>query len=290
MVRTAEQRAHPGTTPPSAVVDCAGSRPRTRPCPRRGTPRTHRVRTRSAARGDRRRSRHRRDPEVFLRDWLAGTTHLDAALLHTPTLAEELRGIAEGAPSRSSRSWRSTSWTRCGRPSRTASGIRGPSSDHPLHGCSAVAVRSGANEPPLLAQTMDLGPSSEGTQAVLRIREDDGREVLVVTRAGMIGLMGANDAGLGVCVNALTLLRHDAHGLPVAFVMRGMLERRSLAEAADVRRRGSARVRAGLPPGLARRTRELRVFGPRCGRRPLRRRGLRAYEPSPGDAWTSRRE
>ena len=112
---------------------------------------------------------------------------------------------------------------------RTGSGGADP--DQPRPGCSAIAVRRGAIGAPLLAQTMDLGPNSEGTQAVLRIREDDGREVLVVTRAGMVGLMGANDTGLGVCVNALTLLRHDASGLPVAFVMRGMLERRSLAEA-----------------------------------------------------------
>lgn len=41
-----------------------------------------------------------------------------------------------------------------------------------------------------------------------------------------------NDAGLGVCVNTLLDLNHRDDGLPVAFVSRGLLERRSVAEAA----------------------------------------------------------
>jgi hypothetical protein len=47
----------------------------------------------------------------------------------------------------------------------------------------------------------------------------------------MIGLTGCNSDGLGVCVNTLSMLRHSADGLPVAFVLRGLLERRSLAGA-----------------------------------------------------------
>ena len=53
-----------------------------------------------------------------------------------------------------------------------------------------------------------------------------------LTAAGMIGLTGVNAAGLGVCVNTLPMLNHSRAGLPVAFVMRGVLERTTAAGAA----------------------------------------------------------
>jgi hypothetical protein len=232
MVRTAgAARAHEDDGP-SAVVECAGS-PRDR-----GRAHGEQLRERIAFGLDRLRAEivddraTGEDPDTFLRDWLAGTTHLDAIELHTPALAEELRGIAEGANQPFEQilafNLMDEMWAAIEDRERDPEAFE---RDHPLPGCSAVAVLDGDGGAPLLAQTMDLGPHSEGTQAVLRIREADGHEMLVVTRAGMIGLMGANAAGLGVCVNALTLLHHDRSGLPVAFVVRGMLGRRSLAEA-----------------------------------------------------------
>ena len=50
----------------------------------------------------------------------------------------------------------------------------------------------------------------------------------------MIGLMGVNAAGVGVCVNALPQLPSAPRGLPVAFVLRRLLQATSLAEAADL--------------------------------------------------------
>jgi hypothetical protein len=47
----------------------------------------------------------------------------------------------------------------------------------------------------------------------------------------MIGLTGCNSDGLGVCVNTLSMLHHSPDGLPVAFVLRGLLERRTPAAA-----------------------------------------------------------
>ena len=52
-------------------------------------------------------------------------------------------------------------------------------------------------------------------------------------RAGMIGLTGCNDDGLAVVVNNLDMLPASPTGLPVAFVLRGILERRTLAAAVD---------------------------------------------------------
>jgi isopenicillin-N N-acyltransferase like protein len=48
----------------------------------------------------------------------------------------------------------------------------------------------------------------------------------------MIGLMGVNSRGVGVCVNALSTLAHARSGLPVAFVVRRLLQAASADEAA----------------------------------------------------------
>jgi isopenicillin-N N-acyltransferase like protein len=232
MVGTAgTTRAHEGDDR-AAVVECDGS-PR-----ERGRAHGEQLRERIAFGLERLRAEivedraTSGDPEAFLRDWLAETTHLSAIELHTPALADELRGIAEGSDQPFEQilafNLMDEMWAAIEDRERDPEAFE---RDHPLPGCSAMAVLNGANGAPLLAQTMDLGSHSEGTQAVLRVRERDGREVIVVTRAGMVGLMGANDAGVGVVVNALTLLAHNRDGLPVAFVVRGILERRTLAEA-----------------------------------------------------------
>ena len=103
-------------------------------------------------------------------------------------------------------------------------------------GCSVVAARimtPDSNEPvTLLAQNMDLPLVLDGAQALLRIRQPDAPEQLVLTAAGMIGLTGVNAAGLGICVNTLLSLRRSRSGLPVAFVFREALKRTDAASAA----------------------------------------------------------
>jgi hypothetical protein len=56
---------------------------------------------------------------------------------------------------------------------------------------------------------------------------------MLVTIAGVLGLLGVNDAGLGVCVNSIPQVPSAMEGLPVAFVVRRLLEARSAAEASD---------------------------------------------------------
>ena len=94
-----------------------------------------------------------------------------------------------------------------------------------------MAVAAGEGRGPLLAQNMDLPEVMDGGQTVLRSTAPDGGQTVVLTAAGMIGLTGCNSDGLGVCVNTLSMLNHSADGLPVAFVLRGLLERRTLAGA-----------------------------------------------------------
>ena len=50
----------------------------------------------------------------------------------------------------------------------------------------------------------------------------------------MIGLMGVNAAGVGVCVNSLPQLPSASEGLPVAFVLRRLLQAPTFTEACDL--------------------------------------------------------
>jgi predicted choloylglycine hydrolase len=129
----------------------------------------------------------------------------------TPDLGQEIRGIATGADlplhqvlahNLMDEHW----WWSTTRNRREA--------------CSLLAI----SEPsPLIGQTMDLPTYMDGSQFILRSTFADGSVSAVLSSAGLIGLCGSNSHGLGICVNALSMLNHSPDGLPVAFVLRGAL-------------------------------------------------------------------
>ncbi|MEM7122904.1 MAG: C45 family peptidase [Pseudomonadota bacterium] len=96
-------------------------------------------------------------------------------------------------------------------------------------GCTAFGE---AGDATLVGQTMDIESWSEGLQALLHVREEDGSETFIFTFAGYLGLLGMNSHGVGICCNALLQLDHSDDGLPVAAVVRGVLARRDVDEAA----------------------------------------------------------
>ena len=57
--------------------------------------------------------------------------------------------------------------------------------------------------------------------------------IKMVTEAGLIGKIGFNDAGVGVCLNALKARGMDARRLPCHLALRMVLESRSRKEAVD---------------------------------------------------------
>jgi isopenicillin-N N-acyltransferase-like protein len=99
-------------------------------------------------------------------------------------------------------------------------------------GCSAMARvgRGGATE---IGQTMDLPSWAQDRLLVMRVSPEHGPVALVMTYPGMIGLCGANLAGLGVAVNALSQFPLDVDGLAVAFVTRHLLTLHTLAAARE---------------------------------------------------------
>jgi isopenicillin-N N-acyltransferase-like protein len=97
--------------------------------------------------------------------------------------------------------------------------------------CSIIASRRRDGQAPILAQNLDLRAYLEGGQAVISTAINGGPRTTVMTICGMIGLCGANEAGVGVAVNTLWQLPSAADGLPVACVMRGILQQPNLAAA-----------------------------------------------------------
>jgi isopenicillin-N N-acyltransferase like protein len=160
------------------------------------------------------------DPQAYVAALLADTDFRPAIRRHAPDLLEEVEGIAEGA----------------GLPPDPVFALQLLDEEWAYRGrrlqkCSSLAIVSPAG-PTWIGQNMDLPHYTDGFQALLRIAPHAGEPAaLVFTTAGMLGLMGVNAAGVGVCVNSLPQLASAPQGVPVAFVLRRLLQATSLAEA-----------------------------------------------------------
>ena len=168
------------------------------------------------------------EPETYVAAMLAATDFIPAIERHTPDLLAEVEGIAEGAQAPFELvlglQLLDEEW---------AHRVRLARADGRLEKCSSVGIV--ATDGVWLGQNMDLGAYTDGHQALLSIAaEGSAPSALVFTVAGMIGLMGVNAAGVGVCVNSLPQLPSAPRGLPVAFVLRRLLQARSLAEACEL--------------------------------------------------------
>ena len=163
---------------------------------------------------------------AYLDIFEADTDFLPAIRQWTPHLIDEVEGIAEGAniPLRVCRClqcmdehWTHLDTLQASRPDK----------------CSTLGAAPSDTAPTLLGQNMDLPKFLDGFQTLLKIEYENGLQVLVPSYAGFLGLFGVNSLGLGLCVNAISQLKQASQGLPVAFVVRGLLERQDCARAAD---------------------------------------------------------
>lgn len=167
--------------------------------------------------------------DAYLQAMLRETDFKSAIGDHAPDLLQEVEGIADGAGLDRDLVYAlqlmDEEWFY-----RVARGLRRRTPEK----CSSFGVVS-ADGPTWIGQNMDLGQYTDGHQVVLRIAADgDAPGALLFTTAGVIALMGVNAAGIGVCVNSLPQLPAAATGVPVAFVIRRLLQARTLDEAADL--------------------------------------------------------
>jgi len=92
------------------------------------------------------------------------------------------------------------------------------------HHCSSAGVPARNGQPGYISQNMDLENYTDGFQVLMRLnRTERSPEQLILTHPGLIALNGLNEEGIGVCVNTLMQLRASAAGLPVAFVIRRII-------------------------------------------------------------------
>ena len=166
-------------------------------------------------------------PDSFIEAFLAQTRFVAAIRHWSPALLEEIEGISEGSgrslPETLAFQFMDEEWWFGARHYRQAS----TEANH----CSVIASRGRDGQTPILSQNMDLRAYLDGGQALISTAINGGPRTTVMTICGMIGLCGANEAGVGVAVNTLWQLPSAADGLPVACIMRGILEQPNLAAA-----------------------------------------------------------
>ncbi len=144
-----------------------------------------------------------------------------------PHLVDEMRGIAEGAGV----SLDEVLALNCRTELLSIGAI-------PLYECTAlfVAPEATANGHTLVAQNWDWADALRGGAILLRGNRPGEPTLLTLTEAGMVGKIGMNGAGVGVCTN---FLRHDQRrvGVPFHFILREAINapRLSLAVAAVYR-------------------------------------------------------
>ncbi|MFW9784053.1 MAG: C45 family autoproteolytic acyltransferase/hydrolase [Candidatus Heimdallarchaeota archaeon] len=92
--------------------------------------------------------------------------------------------------------------------------------------CTAIFFRT----PRILGQNWDWAADFEDLAVIMRLTTSDGHKIIQVTEPGMIGKIGFNNSGLGVCLNFLHV-DEELLGLPIHIILRAMLECKTIEEA-----------------------------------------------------------
>lgn len=98
-------------------------------------------------------------------------------------------------------------------------------------GCTALAWRRGDGGASWLAQNWDWSPRQQENLILLTMERAGKPTIKIVTEAGIIGKIGLNSAGVGVCLNAIRAKGMDATRLPCHLGLRVVLESNSRQEA-----------------------------------------------------------
>jgi hypothetical protein len=97
--------------------------------------------------------------------------------------------------------------------------------------CSCIGVSSTTTHPAYTAQNMDLENYMNGYQVLLHIKKStDVPEQYLLTCAGLIVTTGMNEYGISVNANTLMELKSSPDGLPVAYFIRGILNKQKREE------------------------------------------------------------
>lgn len=138
-----------------------------------------------------------------------------------PEMIEELKGVAEGAGLDFEDILAINAHYELGRKAQAETG-----------GCSVIAITGSASNTgrTLMAENWDYGLGQQDNVIVLEITEPTGLKICMVTEAGIIGRMGMNSSGLGLCGNTLKNDFTDSF-IPVHLMKRLILRQTKLEDA-----------------------------------------------------------
>lgn len=167
------------------------------------------------------------NPDSLISAFLAATHFEPATRKHIPALLDELKGIAAGS----------------GQPYTDVFAFQlldefwiylDTKRNEQRHHCSGIGVAAMADRPAYIAQNMDVENYMQGGQVLLHIPSNAKEpEQYIITCAGLVALNGMNAAGIGMCMNTIMELQASADGLPVAFIIRGVLNQKNGKDAMD---------------------------------------------------------
>ena len=100
--------------------------------------------------------------------------------------------------------------------------------------CTSIGVNKRGQSPTYVAQNMDIEPFYQGYQTLLHIKDQQTKvESFVLTTPGLIGLNGMNNRSIAINCNTLLQLEYSKDGLPVAFIVRGVLKQTTFDKALE---------------------------------------------------------
>ncbi len=157
--------------------------------------------------------------DTLIARFYASTNFTPAIKKWTPELFNEIKGIADG----SGQAYKDVFcfqlldelWVYIDQMNHSEN-------DH----CSGMGIAATASRPAYIAQNMDLESFMNGYQVLFHIASTKSEpEQFILSCAGLIGLNGINSKSIAVCVNTLMQLKASSNGLPVAYMIRGILSK-----------------------------------------------------------------
>ncbi|EIM26334.1 C45 family autoproteolytic acyltransferase/hydolase [Microvirga lotononidis] len=148
-----------------------------------------------------------------------------------PSYLEEMRGIAEGAGVAFEAVVLLNARTEILKLAQRPDDKRDLPDDDP-DGCTGVVALPQVTRDGRLihAQNWDWKVECAGTAVVLKIRREDGPDILTFTEAGALGRSGFNAAGIAITANYLESDRdYRRLGVPLALIRRKVLEQKQVA-------------------------------------------------------------
>lgn len=123
--------------------------------------------------------------------------------------------------------------------------IRNQLQNEPEAGCTSISLNAADGVGRLVAQNWDNDPELDPFTVVLT-RKPTGKPVLMnITQAGLIGYIGLNEAGIGVCLNSLPAPSRPV-GVPHYFTVREIYEAGSLSDATRAVKRAHRAIPANI--------------------------------------------